>query len=111
MQRCFYSSGKRPLRRFYHSYPDPDETPKITNTTANSVRRIDKTKLDLKLSKNYSFNQPFKLNQTSGDISSNPNPQSNHRTVCSTLSNGLRVASEDRPSLMASFAMVVKTGR
>jgi len=91
--------------RDYHSYPDPNEKPKIQLSTASSLKTLDKSKYFLK--------ESFKLDlQFPGTpISKGITKENPPVTESSRLANDLTVASQEMPGLMTSFAFLVKTGR
>ena len=93
------------LYRNYHSYPDPSEKAIVTTSRSSATRQLDKTKLDFKLNERFNIEKPFLSidSKSSGTL---------QEALCysTILSNGLRVASEDRHTLMTSIAFVVKTG-
>lgn len=117
MQKIIHFTSKRPIWhrlsttikvpqiRSYHSYPDPDETPKITQSVSDVKKQLDKTPFQLQ--KSYSFAKPFPGAPTSKGIDTH----SKLVTSVSKLDNGLTVASQDLPGLMTSFAFIVKAGR
>ncbi len=103
---------RRVSERLYHSFPDPEEKPKISYSSSSRKSKIKK--------KAYSFiddtEKKHDDNTTSVNFYSNPssnkNQFGNHEefTDISKLSNGLSVASQDMHGLMSSFAFAVGSG-
>jgi hypothetical protein len=97
----------------YHSYPDPRETPIVSETKSDHVKTIKKT--DAPWSQEFgSLKKRFDMSKSfpgfEGGVATGP------KTVpipkSSTLANGLTVVSiESSDSTMASYAFLVKRGR
>ncbi len=93
--------------RTYLSYPDPNEKAAISkfvfNKGSNSAKPLPNTQL----------NEAFRVDkvlpgvQTMKHVSDLEGPP----TLSTVLPNGLTVASQDKFSLMSSFAIILKTGR
>ena len=99
-----YFSGNS--SRSYHSYPDPKEKPRISNAVSGVKKSLDKNPF-IKIDPNFRLDLPLPgmskgLDMKDGDIP---------KTLSTTLSNGLVVASQDRPGLMSSFAFLANRGR
>ena len=93
--------------RQYHSYPDPEEKPRISTTKSSSAKQIDKSTGIFDIDKKFRLDKPFP-----GMILGNPITDSTTpNTVSTKLANGLTVATQENLGLMTSFAFVVKTGR
>lgn len=95
------------VNRVYHSFPDPNEQARITSFRSSSSRQVDKSKLSTVLDKKFQTDKVF----PGVEKSNLNNSAKKFETEVTTLPNGLRVASEDRHSLMTSLAFIVKTGR
>lgn len=94
-------------RAGYHSFPDPNEKPKITSFISNVQKQLNKSTLQLDLDRKFKTNTLFPGLPTA--LSSIKPLEI--ETKITTLSNGLRIASEDKYSLMTSICFVVKAGR
>jgi hypothetical protein len=92
---------------FYHTFPDPSEKPIITTSVSGVKPQLDKSKIETTLDDKFKMKKPF----PNFDSYNKSMSKVNTKTFSTTLKNGLIVASEDRYSLMASLAFVVKTGR
>lgn len=91
--------------RCYHSYPDPSEKPQISQTISNVKKQLDKK--EFQLDSKYSFKDVFPGAPLSKGLDTSVVP----KTLQTTLSNGLTVASQELPGLMSSFAFIVRSGR
>ena len=72
----------------YHSFPDPDEKPIISTNKSNVQKTVDKSDLFLK--------EDFKINNKSPKVDGGlvGSKTITPITECTTLSNGLKVASQ-----------------
>jgi hypothetical protein len=95
------------IKSLYHTYPDANDKGVLTKSSSPNIRQIDKSKLET------SIDKKFKMDKVFPGLVLNRDPSSRieSETICTTLSNGLRVVSEDRYSLMTSISFVVKAGR
>jgi hypothetical protein len=101
--------GNRGIRReSYHSYPDPEEKPKITAAVSTYKKTINK-----KDAKGFSVDAKFKLDTefpgviTSSGISNDERPV----TCVTKLSNGVTVCSQDTLGLMTTISFLLAAGR
>jgi len=97
----------KPYSCHYHSYPDPNEQPKISSTVSSAVRSMDKNGDDFILDSKFNLKRPFPGTNFLGSKLDGKAPE----TISSVLENGLTVATQEVPGLMSSFTFVVKTGR
>ncbi len=93
--------------RCYHSYPDPNEKPRITTTKSTSAKRIDKSTGVFDIDKKFRLDEPFPGIVLGKPITDSTTP----KTISSKLQNGLMIATQENPGLMSSFSFVVRTGR
>lgn len=111
----FRRAARPSLRRLacgYHSYPDPNETPVITETKSNHAKTINKKEAPWSnefsdIAKRFDMSKALPGFEGCGAVADSkiPLPQS------SKLENGLTVVSvESSDSTMASFAFLVKSG-
>jgi hypothetical protein len=106
--------------RGYHTYPDPDEVPVITNHIADKTKPLPPDpslpahtpvvksggNFD-SMAKKFCMTRPFELPPHMHSTPFAEQPVTRSRT----LGNGLVVASQDMPGLMCSITLLVKTGR
>lgn len=100
LPQCFLTS------RLYHSYPDPDEKPIISQTISSAAKTVKKDNAQYEHLERFDMHKPFTGTENLGvaDTSSQP------PTRTSKLDNGLTLASIHTPGLMASFAFIVNAG-
>ena len=93
---------------YYHSYPDPNEKPKISRgkSDGQKVDESSKNKDNVKISETFRLDKAFPGVPISTGLKDSSIPQ----TLSTKLSNGLVVASQDIPGLMSSFTFIVGTG-
>jgi hypothetical protein len=100
--------SNHPLIRCYHSYPDPNEKPVVSQALSTASRSLDKSNQIFQLDKKFRLDEAFpgiKLGQGS-------NASTYPETRITRLQNGITVASQDLPSsLMSSFAVIIDAGR
>ena len=94
-------------RANYHSFPDQNEKPKITSFRSNFQKLLNKSTMQLDLDSKFKTNILFPGLPVASSSIKPLEPE----TKVTTLSNGLRIASEDKYSLMTSICFVVKAGR
>ena len=96
-----------PLRRDYHSYPDPEDKAQITHAKSE----VSKTITD-KSGKAYKLDDTFKLDNIfpGVPISTGIKEQDAPITLSTRLDSGLTVATQDMHGLMSSFSFIVRTG-
>lgn len=95
------------LCRSYHSYPDPNEVPIISSFKSAVTKQLDKSQSPFNLDKKFRLDKAFPgIPITSGNTSSQY-----PKTYVSKLDNGITIASQDLPSLMSSFTVIVGAGR
>lgn len=94
-------------RRGYHTYPDPDETPVVSNAKSEVERTLSKAGEEYDAMKRYDMDKPFDLPDGIRSVPFTKQP----KTEMTTLANGLTIATHDMPGLMCSVALLVKTGR
>ena len=89
--------------RLYHSFPDPQEVPKISHSKSNHVSR--------KLKKDTSFSdEEFQIKIPEINNDSHVDFESSDFTHVTKLDNNLTVSSQDMHGLMSSFAFAVGSG-
>jgi hypothetical protein len=93
--------------RSYHSYPDPNEKPRISTTVSTAAKQIDKASGIFDIDKKFRLDTPFPGVTLGKPIKDSTTPN----TISTKLENGLTVATQENPGLMTSFAFVVRTGR
>ena len=96
--------------RFYHSFPDPNEKAIITKALSSGAKLSDKSQINVSIDPKFRIDEIFPGFENK-DVKGGSRDLLNTVTQCTTLENGLRVASEDRYSLMTSLSFVVKAGR
>jgi hypothetical protein len=93
--------------RNYHSYPDPNEKPRISTFKSDAVKTLT-SKEKFSLNSDFHMKKAFPGSPLSEGINLTNPPQ----VQTSNLSNGLLIASHELPgSMMATFAFIVKCGR
>ncbi len=102
-----FSNHLRDCLRCYHSYPDPNEKPRISTTKSTSAKLIDKSTGVFDIDKKFRLDAPFPGIVLGKPITDSTTP----KTISSKLKNGLTIATQENPGLMSSFAFVVRTGR
>lgn len=102
------------LKQCYHTYPDPNEIPVITQNKASKVviddngkplQRIQKISAQFQVPNSYHLTNIFPGVPMSKGITSH-NPE----TISSKLSNGMTVASQELSSLITSIGFIIGTG-
>ncbi len=117
MLRSFFSRQKNVANRVvnttvvscsnrYHSFPDKDEKPVITQTVSKEQKQLKKENGVFDLHNNFKMNAVFPGTPTSSGIGKDAPPL----TRSTTLPNGITVASRDMPGLMSSFAVIMRVG-
>lgn len=95
------------ITRKYHSYPDPDEKPKISTFRSSGNEKREK-KGEALLSKQYRMDESFPGSPTPTGIKKESAPIIRE----TKLTNGLIVTSQELPgSLMVTLGFMVKCGR
>ncbi|CAM9703821.1 unnamed protein product, partial [Ectocarpus fasciculatus] len=89
-----------------HTYPDPDETPVVSNAKSEVERTLSKAGEEYDAMKRYDMDKPFDLPDGIRSVPFTKQP----KTEMTTLANGLTIATHDMPGLMCSVALLVKTG-
>ena len=94
-------------KRWYTSYPDPNEKPQISTFLSTTKRTIiDKTSKDFVLDEKFKLDVLFPgVPLSTGIVAEAPPP-----TLATRLPNGLTVATQDMHGLMSSFAFVLSVG-
>lgn len=101
------SSYSHSIHRQYHSYPDPNEVPKVSQTKATLTNFTNKSRDSFQLNPKFRLDVEFPGVPSSSGININSYP----KTHITKLANGITVASQDLPSLMSSIAVIVGSGR
>ena len=96
------------LGQRYHTYPDPDEKPIITEAKSETTRTVKKEGERFEAMKRYVVDKPFEIPH---DIASGSAFKEEPKTEVTKLKNGLTIATQDMPGLMCSLSFLVKTGR
>jgi processing peptidase subunit alpha len=100
------SSFGRIIPRFYQTYPDPNENPKISTSVSSVEKQLNKSDGKFNLADKFKLDQLFPGVPISKGIVKGVQPT----TKSTTLSNGLTIASQEMPGLMSSFAFIVNSG-
>ena len=93
--------------RSYHSYPDPNELPQVSNAVSDVKKTLIKNTAEFRVDETFRLDTPFPGVPTSSGIASTQSP----KTLSTKLANGLTVASQDTSGLMSSFAFLLNRGR
>lgn len=95
-------------RESYHSFPDADEKPQISTSTANFKKTYDKSR-----DQGFSIDAKFRLdNQFAGVFTSTAiSSQNRPKTLSTKLPNGLTVSSQDSVGLMTTISFLLQVGR
>ena len=96
----------------YHSYPDPNERPIVTNAKSDAKRTMNK-KGDKDIIKKISIDEKFRLDVIFPGVPVSKGLQSKvaPNPISTKLSNGVTIATQDMPgSMMSSFSFMIASG-
>lgn len=96
------------FQRFqYHSYPDPSDVGVVTKARSEAAKQLVK-------GKEFDLDPKFLVDKVFPGVfapTEHISPANAPKTISTVLENGLTVVSQDMPSLMSSFTLLVKSGR
>lgn len=98
--------AQSPQRCSYHSYPDPNELPRVSSVTSTATKQLDKKSPEFAIDSKFRLDVPFPGVPVGKPLRSQDQP----KTMSTKLSSGLTVATQDNLGLMSSFAFLVQRG-